>query len=210
MNEAESPPTSFVLLHQATTVVLAFQVVFLLAQMFKDGGNSSSMTGVFAATLVLAAVNRRLSKDPQGRHAGSYIVAWRYAALALLGVITVIVAVDTYAPDTSLRGVPTLIAMLLPAVIALKGAALGKLKPGGVLGLRLVWTRESRLAWEKAHRLMGRILFFGGLIGLAAAPFVPIPATFTGIAALVLTGVIAGMFTSWRVWQADPERGIAR
>lgn len=104
---------------------------------------------------------------------------------------------------------PTLIAMLVPAVIALKGAVLGKLKPSGVLGLRLSWTRQSRLAWEKAHRLMGRVLFFGGLICLVAAPFVPFLATLVGIAALVLIGVTAGTIKSWRVWQNDPERNIA-
>jgi uncharacterized membrane protein len=56
---------------------------------------------------------------------------------------------------------------------------------------------------------MGRILFFGGLIGLVAAPFVPVLATFVGIAALILIGVVAGAFKSWRVWQHDPERSIA-
>jgi uncharacterized membrane protein len=209
MNQAESPATPFSLLRQATAVVLLFQAVFLLTQLFNDGGNSSAMTGIFAATLVQLALTRRLSADPPGHHATFYVVLWRYGALTLLGVITVVVAFDTYAPAALPKEVPTSIAMLVPAVIALKGAVLGKLKPGGILGLRLRWTRQSRLAWDQAHRLMGRILFCGGLAGLVAAPFVPVLAMLAGIAALVLIGVTAGTIKSWRVWQNDPERRLA-
>lgn len=209
MNQADSPSASFSFLLQATTVVLLFQAIFLLAQLFNDGENSSSMTAILAATLLQLTLTRRLSVDPQVRNATLYITLWRYGALSLLGLLTVVVAIDSYAPETVSNGMPTLIAMLLSSVIALKGAALGKLKPSGVLGLRLRWTRQSRLAWEKAHRLMGRILFFGGLIGLVAAPFVPVLATFGGITALVLIGVTAGTIKSWRVWQNDPERSIA-
>jgi uncharacterized membrane protein len=96
--------------------------------------------------------------------------------------------------------------MLFAAVIALKGALLGKLKPGGVLGLRLRWTRQSRLAWEQSHRLMGRILFFGGMAVLVVAPFVPAVGIMAGIAGLILVSVTAGMIKSWRVWRSDPER----
>lgn len=209
MNQADSPSASFSFLLQATTVVLLFQAIFLLEQLFNDGDNSSAMTAVLAATLIQLTLSRRLSVDPQVRHPSLYVTLWRYGALALLSVLTVVVAIDTYAPDTVSNGMPTLIAMLISSVIALKGAALGKLKPSGVIGLRLRWTLQSRLAWEKAHRLMGRILFFGGLTGLVVAPFVPVLATLGGIAALVLTSVTAGTIKSWRVWQNDPERSIA-
>jgi uncharacterized membrane protein len=164
------------------------------------------MTGILAATIALSAVNRRLFTDAQGRHASVYVTLWRYGVLTLLGALTVLVAVRAYAPEAMPNGVPTLIAMLVPSVIALKGAALGKLKPNGVIGLRLRSTCQSRLAWEQAHRLLGRILFFGGLIGLCAAPFVPVLVTFVGTGVLVLIGVTAAAFRSRRVWQDDPER----
>lgn len=210
MNRTDSSPGPFDQLQQVTTVILMFQAVFLFAQLFSDGPYSSNMTAILAATIVLSVANRRLFADPQGRHATFYLMLWRYGALALLGVLTLLVAVRAYAPDAVPNGAPTLIAMLVSAVIALKGAVLGKLKPGGVIGLRLPWTCRSRLAWEKAHRLMGRILFFGGLAGLVAAPFVPALATLFGIAALILISVTSGAITSWRVWRNDPERQVAR
>jgi hypothetical protein len=209
MNRTDSPSGSFDQLQQATMVLLLFQAVFLLSRLFDDGPNSAAMTGILAATVAVSAVNRRLSSDSPGRHAAAYITAWRYGVLALLAVLSVVVAFDTYAPDAMPNGVVTLIAMLLPGVIALKGAVLGKLKPNRVFGLRLPWTTRSHLAWEMAHRLMGRILFFGGLVGLIAAPFVPVIATFVGVACVILIGITAGAIESWRVWRVDPERTIA-
>jgi uncharacterized membrane protein len=206
MNQAGSPSAPFTVLLQATTVLVLFQAVFVLARLFNDDENSGGMTAILVATVMQFALTRRLSVDPQGRHAGAYVAVWRYAALALLGVLTAMVAFDAYAPAAMPKQVPTSVAMLVPAVIALKGAVLGKLKPGGVLGLRTRWTRQSRLAWELAHRLMGRILFVGGLIGVAAAPFIPVLATFAGISALVLIAMTAGTIKSWRVWKSDPER----
>lgn len=210
MNQTDSLPGPYHQLQQATTVILLFQAVFLFAQLFNDGPHSNGMVGILAATIVMSATNRRLFADPQGRHANFYVTLLRYGVLTVLGALTVLVALRAYAPDAVPNGTPTLMAMLLTTVIALKGAMLGKLKPGGVLGLRLPWTCRSRLAWEKAHRLMGRILFFGGLIALVASPFVHYAATFVAIGGIVIVGVTAAAIESWRVWRNDPEREVYR
>lgn len=206
MNQTNSPPGPYQQLQQATTVILLFQAVFVLAQFFNESPHSNTMVGVLVATIAVSATNRRLFTDSQGRHATFYITLWRYGALALLGALTVLVALRAYAPEALPNGTPTLVAMLLSAFIALKGSVLGKLKPGGVLGLRLPWTCRSRLAWEKAHRLLGRILFFGGLIVLVASPFVHFAAAFVAIGAIAVIGVTVSAIESWRVWRNDPER----
>jgi immunity protein, SdpI family len=210
MTEIVSPPGPYHQVAQLTVVLLLFQAAFMLGQLFNDAPYSGSMTGMLVATVALAVVNRRLLADSQGRHASGYILAWRYGALLFIAVASALVALRTYAPQAVPNGTPTVIAMLLSAVIALKGALLGKLKPGGVLGLRLRWTCQSRLAWEKAHRLMGRILFLGGLVGLLAAPFVSFVVIFAGIGSVILIGVTSGAFEGWHVWRNDPERNIAR
>ena len=206
MNQTMQSPGPYNALAQATTVILLFQAVVLLAQLFDDSPYSGAMTGLLAATVALSAVNRRLATASQGNHATSYIVAWRYAVLALLGFASALVALKIYLPDAQADGVPSVVAMLLAAIIALKGALFGKLKPGGVLGLRLKWTMQSRLAWEQAHRAMGRILFVGGLIGIFAAPFVPFPVAVAWIVVAIFIGIVTGVLTSRRVWKSDPER----
>jgi uncharacterized membrane protein len=210
MNETAGQPGPYTLLMQATTVLLLFQAVFMLAQLFDDAPHSNSMTGMLVATIALAAVNRRLLTNSQASHAIGYVTAWRYGMLTLLGVLSVVIAVRAYAPQATPDGIPTLFAMLVSAVIALKGALFGKLKPGGVLGLRVPWTCQSRLAWEQTHRLMGRILFFGGLAGLVSAPFLPFGASLAVIGGVIFVGLTAGLIKSWRVWRNDPERTGAR
>lgn len=209
MNQTDSLPGPYQHLRQATTIILLFQAVFLLAQLFNDGSYSNAMLGVLVATIAVSATNRRLFSVSQGRHATVYITLWRYGALMLLGALTVLVALRAYTPNALPNGTPTLVAMLLSAFVAMKGAVLGKLKPGGMFGLRLPWTCRSRLAWEKAHRLMGRILFFGASIVLVASPFVHYTAAFVAIAAIIAIGVTASAIESWRVWRDDPEREIS-
>jgi uncharacterized membrane protein len=90
-------------------------------------------------------------------------------------------------------------------VIALKGAAMGKLKPGGAIGLRVRWALNSRLAWERAHRTLGRILFWFGLIGLAVSLVIP-PMVSIGLwYATVLSGVTLALVEARQAWRADPE-----
>jgi uncharacterized membrane protein len=96
------------------------------------------------------------------------------------------------------------------AVIALKGAAAGKFKPGGPLGLRIRWTLSSRLAWDKAHRMLGRVLFWGGLFGLAASFFVPPPVALIQWFAVVALALLLALFESWRTWRSDPQRSSGR
>jgi len=206
MNETVQSPAPYNALAQATTVILLFQAAILFAQLFDDSPYSGAMTGLLAATVALAAVNRRLAVSSQGRHATGYVIAWRYAVLALLGVLSAVVALRIYLPEAQATGLPSVLAMLFASVIALKGALFGKLKPGGVLGLRVKWTLQSRLAWEQAHRAMGRILFVGGLIGIVVAPFVPFGAAFAWIFVVIVLGVATGLITGRRVWRADPEQ----
>jgi uncharacterized membrane protein len=93
------------------------------------------------------------------------------------------------------------------AIIALKGAGVGKLKPGSAMGLRVPWTLQSRLAWDKAHRALGRVLFWGGLIGLATSlvvhPLISV-AMWLGTIGLAVT---TALIESWRTWRLDPDRG---
>ena len=78
--------------------------------------------------------------------------------------------------------------------------------PGGYLGLRVYWTTHSRLAWDRAHRVLGRVLFWGGLVGLAASFVMPWPASFALFFATVALAVSLALLESWRTWRDDPDR----
>ena len=159
-------------------------------------------------TALIIAGQRRLAARPPNAGAGRWIVASRVAALTMLAVATLTVGFYRLAPEAApapplvLRG----LLVLMWATIALKGAGIGKLKPGSAAGIRVSWTLHSRAAWDRAHRALGRVLFWGGLIGLATclvvSPFLSIAMWF-GTVALAVT---AALMESWRTWRLDPDR----
>ena len=206
----DSVHPGFGLLEKAGLILLAVQIA-IIASMFVQNGLDDLPNGfllIAMITSLMIAANGRLARNEQVRGSAAWIVAWRGAALALLSIITLFVVFYRYlpvvTPETAGRGIYA----LLWGVIALKGAAMGKLKPGGAIGLRVPWTLNSRLAWEKAHRTLGRILFWSGLIGLALSLVIP-PLVSIGLwFAAVLSGVALALVEARQAWRADPERFV--
>ena len=95
-----------------------------------------------------------------------------------------------------------LVSLLMAAV----GATMGRVGPNPVVGVRTPWTYKSRLAWDRSNRLAGRLFFWLGLIGLAAAPFAPQPLGLYALIAAILIAALLTVVESWRVWRDDPER----
>ena len=196
------------LLEKGHLVLFAMQFALVGSILARDGvdGLRGGIVWFLAVTVFVFIMNRRLARDDGNRRATRWIVAWRMGVLAALAVGTLLVAFDQSRPTGAPESVRQLPFMMLWVVICLKGAAVGKLKPGGLLGLRVYWTLRSHLAWDKAHRTLGRILFGGGLIGLAASTVLPPPTSLALLVLLVATGVIVALAESWQVWRSDPER----
>jgi uncharacterized membrane protein len=86
------------------------------------------------------------------------------------------------------------------------GALIGKAGPNPFVGVRTFWTLRSRLAWDRSNRLLGRLWFWLGLVGLIAAPLAPQPGGIMTMIGLTLASAAAATVESWRVWRSDPER----
>lgn len=129
--------------------------------------------------------------------------------LAAAALVTALLASLASAPGGGLdaQRLPLIIAFL---VFVVAGAFMGKASPNPFVGVRVYWTLRSRLAWDKANRLMGRILFCGGLIGALAMPFVDLDRDMVLVMAWLLAVTLGGgaiaIIESWRVWRSDPER----
>jgi len=50
-------------------------------------------------------------------------------------------------------------------LLLMLGNMLGKLAPNYLIGIRTPWTLESRNVWRKTHRLGGRLMVLGALLG---------------------------------------------
>ena len=166
---------------------------------------AAALTGLMAllsaATLFVVIQRRRAGRDER-RHG--------VAALSVVLMVTSLIAMLMTALAFHLiqPGEAILVTLMagISVVFAITGSFLGKIGPNRFVGIRTPWTCASRLAWDKSHRLGGRLFFWGGLAGMAAAPLVPQPygLVATVIGALAITAIT--MFESWRVWRADPER----
>ena len=133
----------------------------------------------------------------------------RALVVAVGALVTGLLASLAFANGTGFgqQRLPLTIAWLMFVVV---GALVGKAAPNAFIGVRVYWTLRSRLAWDKANRLLGRIFFFGGLIGLLAMPFIDLDHDFVLVMAWLLIVVVGGgvlaIIESWRVWRTDPER----
>ncbi len=102
-----------------------------------------------------------------------------------------------------------MITALVPALcvmFAIIGNYLGKTRPNWFGGVRTPWTLSSDYAWEKTHRLAGRLFVLSSLASLGAwAALGAIPG-FVVLVAGVIGGAIVSVIASWFYWKSDPER----
>lgn len=202
----------FDFLEKVGYVLLAFQIA-IYASIWMAGGFDRPSDGYFVlCTAVFVTSQRKILGSPPNRGAARWIFTSRVAVLAVIPLGTLAVAANRIVPDA----VPASSVMfrglfpLLWVVIALKGAGIGKLKPGSAMGLRLPWTTQSRLAWDRAHRTLGRILFWGGLVGLSISLVVRPLASLAMWCATVAFAVTAALVESWRTCRLDPDRSGRR
>jgi len=196
------------LLHLGLLVLLALQAALIAARVLSSGADAllGAPLGVMAATVVLAVNNRRLAADPHIGALTGWLVALRGGVALVLVVATGALIFDRYlsatAPEEFARGV----CALLWLALTIKGALVGKLKPNGVIGLRVPWTLESRLAWDKAHRTLGRALFWIGLAGLASSLSIPPTISMPLIVAAIVSAVTLALIEARSAWRSDTER----
>lgn len=208
----EALKREFDMLEKAALVVLTLQFA-IFAKLWSDFGFAQATDDFplifMMVTSLFIAAQRKLGAQPPNRGAARWILASRVATLAMLAFGTLVAGFYGLVPEAAPppEFVPRALVALMWAIIALKGAGIGKLKPGGPFGLRVSWTLQSRLAWDRAHRLLGRVLFFGGIVGLAASLVAPLLTSAVMWFLTVGLAVTGALLESRRTWRLDPDRG---
>ncbi len=85
-------------------------------------------------------------------------------------VIILICVIEAFKPGTV--DVPMVICVLCSLLFIVLGNMLPKFRQNFFCGMKNPWTLSSEKVWTQTHRLAGRMMFAGGLIGLTGA-FVP-------------------------------------
>jgi uncharacterized membrane protein len=198
----------FDFLSKAALVLFTFQIGALVHMILGQGMDGPPNGYLFTVMItgLFATAQRRLATASIGRVAAAWMTASRTAVLAMLVIVSLLVVFRGLFTPPALEIATTGVSAALWAALALKGAAAGKFRPGGMLGLRVYWTTHSRLAWARAHRVLGRVLFWGGLAGLATSFVIPTFASLALGAATVALAISLALLESRRSWRDDPDR----
>ena len=124
----------------------------------------------------------------------------------LLGVLFFMAVLHTGAVLSAL-GYPINVGLLAaPAVglmFVIMGNYMGKIRRNYMFGVRTPWTLASDLAWNKTHRITGKLFVLSGLLTIGATLLGSTVAFFTMMATILGT-VIFAMVYSYLVWKRDP------
>jgi uncharacterized membrane protein len=105
-------------------------------------------------------------------------------------------------PEISIR----LLVMAMGLFYIFMGNMMGKLRQNFLFGIRTPWTLSSDMAWEKTHRLTGRLMFAAGVATIfTIILFGGTTALYVLIFLSILISVLSLIY-SYMVWQADPEK----
>jgi uncharacterized membrane protein len=176
------------------------------------GSRWEAFLGVPVIAMLMTGLMSALpSFDPRGdnlrRSSPAYLTAWlgSLGLLALLQLGLTLTALGIW-PDGG--DSPFMRVMLggVSLLVLLTGNVLGKARPNWFFGLRTPWTLSSDLAWEKSHRVGGRLMVLAGAAGLLASLVFPVMAAalclMVGLGAATLTAAVY----SYVVWRRAPDR----
>ncbi len=156
---------------------------------------------VSTAVVILFSLIRRI--DPL--HANIERSGQAYRA-TLLGILFVLLVLHIGAVLNAVGYVVNIGLIAAPAVgimFIVMGNYLGKIRRNYMFGVRTPWTLSSELAWNKTHRLTGKLFVVAGFLILLACLWGPTVAFYTMMISILGTVAFA-MIYSYLVWKQDP------
>ena len=100
------------------------------------------------------------------------------------------------------------------ALISLGIAAVGNymsiLKPNWLIGIRTPWTLQNDRVWTRTHRLGGRLMVAGGMLGALLAVLVPAPYTVGAVVAVFLIVTLVPIIYSYVYFRQEKISQLMR
>ncbi len=135
-------------------------------------------------------------KKSYDKFQGGYELFQLVMTLFMLVIISICI-IEAFKPG--MVDVPMVICALCSLLFIVLGNMLPKFRQNFFFGMKNPWTLSSEKVWTQTHRLAGRMMFTGGLIGLIGA-FVPNSAVkFIALFVPVMVSVIAPTIFSY-IW----------
>ena len=162
---------------------------------------------ITAGIVALFAVVPRI--EPRRRNLEQSAPAYRTTAIAVvvfLGVAQAVVVLASLGEGLPMVGIVGLGIGLLFIVM---GNVLTTVRSNFLFGVRTPWTLSSDLAWDRTHRVVGRLFVVAGLTLVALTLTGNVEFIVGLMVAWLVVILVASFGYSYRVWKADPDkRGI--
>lgn len=158
--------------------------------------------GIMAATILLTLALPALS--PKNFKIEPFLGTYNEIMtliVALMGYIHVVLVQAASHPDVDMGRI--LVGGIL-FFFAILGNLMGKVRRNFWMGIRTPWTLASDAVWVATHRLAGRLMFWGGLAGAAAA-FLGAPLVW--VLALLLVAVFYPVVHSFILYKRMERAG---
>ncbi len=152
------------------------------ADRFEPVGNAKRilwlLPGISVFTSLILALGIKI--DPRNkniqRSGRAYLAIW-FGTLVLMIFVTALVCYSMVkganSPDATLDVMPELIVGGLSVLLLIMGNYLPKSRSNWFFGIRTPWTLSSDEAWEKTHRIAGRLFIGLGLLGFISVVALP-------------------------------------
>jgi len=146
--------------------------------------------------------------EPRRENLRRSAAAYRQLGIAVIALFTLVQAGVVLASTG--RDVPMALLMGLGIGILFMviGNRLGTVRANYMFGIRTPWTLTSDLAWDKTHRLMGRLFFVSGLVLVLLSLFGRPEVVLAAMLVLIGLILVVGFAYSYRVWKTDPDKRV--
>lgn len=136
-----------------------------------------------------------------------YLVAWAGTQLLLLAIAWLLATEVRAAAQGAPTDIGWRVAMAVAcSVLIVVADSLPKTRRNFVLGVRTPWTLTSDLAWERTHRLAGRLFMLVGIVGFVSALALRPEALLYTFALPALAAALACVAYSYVIWRSDAHR----
>jgi uncharacterized membrane protein len=173
-------------------------------------GYASSLVAFVTTPLIAVAVIAVLAAVPKieprrenlERSAGAY----QTVAIALVLLMVLVHVGVVLAGTGSPMAMGTLVGVGIGGLFAILGNVMGQVRSNFMFGIRTPWTLSSDLAWDRTHRLIGRLWVGGGLAMVVLSLTGLLPLVIAVLIGFIVVTLAVAIVYSYRVWASDPDR----
>ena len=143
--------------------------------------------------------------EPRARNLAQSGGPYVQVVISLLVLMVVVQLVVVLAALGRPVDVSLVIGVLTGGLFVVIGNVLGKVRSNFMFGVRTPWTLSSDLAWNKTHRLVGRLFVLLGL-AVAIAAVVGGQMAFVVLLVGIAVVIVVSFVYSYQVWKTDPNK----